>query len=74
MIRIIALLSVLTTTGCVVYPYGGYAGYGYGGYRYGGYGYGYAANPYPYGYATPDRYRALAASNYNPETGSRTGN
>ena len=73
MFRVIALLSLLATTGCVVYPYGGYGGYGYGAYGY-GYGYGYRPSPYPYGYATPERYRALAASNYNPETGSRTGN
>ena len=33
MVRIIALLSLLATTGCMVYPYGGaYAGYGAYGY------------------------------------------
>jgi RimJ/RimL family protein N-acetyltransferase len=69
MMRLIALLSLLATTGCVVYPYGApYGGYGYGGYPY---GYGYRAPVYAPAYRGQGY--APAATDYNPVSGSRTG-
>jgi hypothetical protein len=77
MVRIIALLTLLATTGCV-YPYGT----PYGGYPYGGYPYGYSAQTPAYapayeGQAYAPGYGgtgyAPAAGDYNPVSGTRTG-
>jgi hypothetical protein len=87
MVRIIALLTLLATTGCVVYPYGApYGGSPYGGYSagYGGQapvyapvygGQAYAPGYREQGYAPPygGQGYAPAASDYNPVSGTVTG-
>jgi hypothetical protein len=73
MARIIALLALLATAGCV-YPYGApYGGYPYGGYPYGGYPYGYAGSAPRFAPAYGGQGYAPAATDYNPVSGSRTG-
>ncbi len=74
MVRIIVLLALLATTGCMVYPYGA----PYGGSPYGGYPYGYGGQapgyaPSPYGQPYGGQGYAPAATDYNAVSGSRTG-
>jgi hypothetical protein len=68
MVRLIALLTILATAGCV-YPYGA----PYGGYPYGGYPYGYGGPAPVYAPAYGQQGYAPAATDYNPVSGSRTG-
>ena len=65
MIRLIALMLLLLTAGCVVYPYGGYP--------YGAYPYGYAGQAPAYAPSYGGQGYAPAATDFNPVSGSRTG-